>query len=163
MLSCCLQTPLHLLPFYITFFQPPVSPTRAFILTFKGTQSTVGSPLPLWRSYRGNLNPKQRLVIKISPAESSGYYISLSANTRQRSNHRYTTERCFILKTWGPQQGGWQALCNLRLDRQVFWVRTLIKMLGKVDEHLFRTMSRCPDLAFDGCLCPIRKSPVPFY
>lgn len=70
--SWCLHTPLHLLPFYITFFQPPLSPTMAFILTFKGTQSTAGLLLLLWQSYGGNLNPKQRLVIKISPAESSG-------------------------------------------------------------------------------------------
>lgn len=64
--------PLHLLPFYITFFQPPVSPTRAFILTFEGAQSTASLPVLLWQWYRGNLNPKQRMVIKISPAESSG-------------------------------------------------------------------------------------------
>lgn len=39
-----------------------------------------------------------------------------------------------------------------------------MKMLGKVDEHLFRTMSGWPDVAFDGCLChsPIKQFPVPF-
>lgn len=52
-----------------------------------------------------------------------------------------------------------------RLDRLVFWVRTLMKMLAKVDEHLFRTMSRRLDLAFDGRLYhgPIKNIPSPLY
>ncbi len=39
-----------------------------------------------------------------------------------------------------------------------------MKMLGKVNEHLFRTMSGGADMAFDGCLCqsPIKQFPVPF-
>lgn len=39
-----------------------------------------------------------------------------------------------------------------------------MKMLGKVDEHLFRTRSGRPGAAFDGRLChrPIKQFPVPF-
>lgn len=62
--------------------------------------------------------PNKGCSLKYLQQKAHGFnnYISLSANTRQRSNHRYTTERCRcrIQKTWGLQQGdcqGSQGLC----------------------------------------------------
>ena len=150
-----------------------MSLARAFILTFKGTQSTVRLPKPLWRSHRGKRSTKQRPFIKISPTVTSWVQTNTlapllthgrdqTAGIQQRQVVAYSEEG-----NWGLQQGGrqgWQGICIQRWDKLVFWVRTLMKMLKWVDEHLFWTMSGWPDVAFDARLChsPIKQLPVPF-
>lgn len=67
LLSPCTSSSL---PISITFFSVPSPSRNDFYPHLLGCP--INSRLLLWQRHRGNLDSKQRLAIKISPAESSG-------------------------------------------------------------------------------------------